>query len=108
MEGNILGVCFNSANLVADPSQEPVLCVQGLIALVLYQFARSMEASLKDCARMSMKLYPLLRPQTQTQTQAQTDRRMFDTVRINVIRPLSFFHCPRMDPIHLVCVCVGD
>lgn len=88
-------MCFNSANLVADPSQEPVLCVQGLIALVLYQFARSMEASLKDCARMSMKLYPLL-------------RRMFDTVRINVIRPLSFFHCPRMDPIHLVYVCVGD
>lgn len=64
----MLGVCFNSANLEAYLSQEPVLCVQGLIALVLYQFVGSMDFSLKDCARMSMKLYPLLRPQTQIQT----------------------------------------
>lgn len=64
----MLGVCFNSANPEAYLSQEPVLCVQGLIALVLYQFVGSMDFSLKDCARMSMKLYPLLRPQTQIQT----------------------------------------
>lgn len=94
----MLGVCFNSANLEAYPSQEPVLCVQGLIALVLYQFVGSLDSSLKDCARMSMKLYPLLRPRHRYRY-----RRMFDTVRINVIRPLSFFYCPRMDPIHLVC-----
>lgn len=41
-------LCFNSANLEAYLSQEPVLCVQGLIALVLYQFVGSMDFSLNE------------------------------------------------------------